>query len=323
MAWSDERHGDPEIYFRRMARDGAAIGPEIVVSLQGDRDGLALVWNGTEYAIVWVYDRELFFRRLDAAGNGIGAGLRVTTRVDDGSAMDPRMVWTGSGYGLTWGFGSRLRFARLDASGERVGPSRIITTAGYEHDLVWTGTEYGVAWALSSRRGVGFARLDASGTTLYTNVHVSDPAADGTRYVSLAWTGSEYGIAWMDNRRRTPWEALNDIYLTRLDAMGNKIGAVSRIVQAQWGNGYQTPSLVWSGGEYGVAYGGYQAILFVRVDASGNGIGSHVRISDLRSGGYEPELVWTGEGYGVAWPDFRHPPTYEYEIYFNEVDCLD
>jgi hypothetical protein len=312
VAWSDERHGDYELYFRRMDSSGADIGPEIKVSFQGAHS--SLVWTGSEYGIVWEGEGKIFFSRLDASGNKIGTDLQIA------SARDPVMVWSGTEYGLAWRYGQTLVFARLDISGNRVGPDRTITSDGHEHALVWTGDGYGVAWSRLEGRGVRFAQLDASGMIIRTDVPVSDTAAYRTRHVSLAWSGSEYGIAWVDSRR-SHWEYLFDVYFARLDATGNKIGGDSTIATAPWSNGYQDPSVVWTGSEYGVAFGGYQNILFARVDASGNRIGGHIEVSDPWSGGFHAEMVWTGKEFGIVWPDFRHPPDYDYEIYFNKVVC--
>lgn len=75
-----------------------------------------------------------------------------------------------------------------------------------------------------------------------------------------------------------------------------------------------------SNGEYGVAWmsnkdGNYE-IYFARIDASGNKIGTDVRITTADGDSGSPSLVWTGTEYGVAWEDDRDGND---EIYFARI----
>ena len=57
----------------------------------------SLVWNGDEYAVAWrdVRDgnREMYFRRIDAAGQPVGSTVRVTN--DDATSEHPSLAWDG------------------------------------------------------------------------------------------------------------------------------------------------------------------------------------------------------------------------------------
>jgi len=134
---------------------------------------------------------------------------------------------------------------------------------------------------------------------------------------SIVWNGSGYGVCWEDYRDGN-WE----IYFTRMDSYGSKIGSDVRITNAP--DFSEFCSLVWTGTEYGVSWDDYRddpsypEIYFARIDASGNKIGSDVRITNNTGDSYMPSLVWTGTEYGVSWDDNRSG---HYEIYFARIDA--
>jgi hypothetical protein len=65
-----------------------------------------------------------------------------------------------------------------------------------------------------------------------------------------------------------------------------------------------SPSLAWSGSEYGLAWGEEVDILdyaihFVRLDEAGAPLGDVVQVA----AGSHPQLVWNGDGYGISWSE--------------------
>jgi hypothetical protein len=222
---------------------------------------------------------EIYFARLDAAGNKIGWDVRVTN--DASSSSSPSLAWTGSEYGVSWtdlrDGNFEIYFARLDAVGTKIGSDVRVTDAISNSglpSLVWTGTEYGVSWE-DIRDGnfeIYFVRLSAAGAKIGSDVRVTINAASSWK-PSLFWTGTEHGVSWMDER-----DGNTEIYFARLDATGNKIGEDLRVTQDPM-NTYD-PSLVWTGSEYGVSWydlrDGDLEIYFARVgccdDADGDGI---------------------------------------------------
>jgi hypothetical protein len=83
------------------------------------------------------------------------------------------------------------------------------------------------------------------------------------------------------------------------------------------------PAMVWTGTEYGVAWGDFRhgnaEIYFARLDASGTLVpGSEVRVTDNPGDSEQPSLAWTGTEYGIAWHDDRDG---DHEIFFKRIDA--
>ena len=320
VAWQDYWWGtapsDLEIYFARIDASGNPIGSVIrVTNAAGSSADPSLVWTGHEYGVVWQDLRdgnpEIYFARLDAAGNKIGTDVRLTNEPFE--SYDPSLVWTGREYGVAWpnywresnnDQGVDIFFARLDGAGNRIGLDTWVSRIpllSWRPSLVWTGSEFGVSWYgfqyiyPYGDWEIFFARLDAAGQKIEDDVRVTN-ATGGSGSPSLVWTGSEYGVAWYDRRDGDPDE---EIYFARIDASGNKLGSDIRITNAAGSS--DNASLVWTGSEYGVAWLDYRdqsgEIYFARIDHAGNKIGPDVRVT----GGVDPSLVWTGNDYRVSW----------------------
>ena len=187
--------------------------------------------------------------------------------------------------------------------GDDVPLATVTASQGLRTSVVWTGSEYGVAWAdddpSETYFEVYFVRLDASGNVIGQEVQVTSGA--DAWWPSLVWTGTHFGLAWSDRRL-----ANAQVFFARLDASGNKLGDDVLVSYDPEESSYQ--SLVWTGAEYGLAWEDYRhgpaEIYFARLDASGNKLGSEVRITDVPDDSYEPSIVWTGAEYGVAWTNY-------------------
>jgi len=169
--------------------------------------------------------------------------------------------------------------------------------------LSWTGSEFGVSWS-DSRHGdneIYFARLTAAGDTAGQEVRVTYDSG-GSWATSLAWSGSEFGVAWYDFR-----DSDNEIYFNRITAGGTVAGPSTRVTYSTGSS--SMPSLVWGGGQYGLAwqeYGpGNEEIYFATLTAGGTPWTQN-RITWDSSNSEEPSLVWTGSEYGAAFQDDRY-----------------
>src|SRR5262249_45582292 len=98
--------------------------------------------------------------------------------------------------------------------------------------LAWTGRGFGIAWedARDSTNGLDTAlssqALAAAGQPVGANVRVTTNPAPATT-PAVVWTGREYGLAWTDERDGNP-----EIYFTRLDAAGARVGSDVRVTNA-------------------------------------------------------------------------------------------
>ena len=111
-----------------------------------------------------------------------------------------------------------------------------------------------------------------------------------------------------------------EIYFTRLDHTGNRLGSENRITFNDKHSHLGT--LLWSGSEYCIAYFVDQFfpsydIYFVLLDNSGYRLGNELRITFSDSNATYPSLVWTGSEYGLAWQDNRDNNR---EIHFTRIN---
>jgi len=326
VAWHDQRDGNYEIYFTRLSATGAKLGADVRVTDAAANSGTpSLVWTGTEYGLAWSDERdgnrEVYFRRLDVAGNPVGAEIRITDAAGESSV--PVLAWTGKDYGLVWHDDREgdphIYFARLGADGALLGAILRVTEDGataLNPSLVWTGDEFGLVWE-DQRDGnweIYFARIDAGGGKIGSDIRLTtDPTDVGQ--AALVWTGFGYGVVWHDNRDGN-WE----IYFAELRPDGTKIGSESRLTNDTATSGY--PTLTWASGEYGVTWhdhpeGDWQ-IYHAILDSTGSRVGSDLKVTNTTSGSFAASSAWSGDAYGLAWHDDRDG---NYEIYFQRVGC--
>lgn len=276
-----------------------------------------LVWNGSGYGITWEDLREgdpkLFFAMLDSEGNMISETKISDTPI---GSFASSLVWTGEEYAVAWTQtvpSNTIYFARINSAGIVI-DEELVVSSGTRPSLVWTGTEYGIAWTASG--SIMFSRITIDGDG---NLEINDPVTiaerdRGADFTSLVWNSRdrEYGIAWMDIRDGH-WEiyfAKTNEYGSKFDLSGDGVidGRDDVRITTYPGNSLY-PSLVWTGGEYGVAWHDTMTptgIYFARIGSDGTKIGDDVRISY----GSQQSLVWTGRGYGVingylAFTDFK------------------
>ena len=262
----------------------------------------------------------------------LSSDIRITW--DSSISVLPSFVWSGSEYGISWdderdGNNGEIYFARLDRLGNKIGSDVRVTwdsEISFYSSIAWTGKEYGIAW-LDARNlqcgyfAIYFARLDASGNKISSDIRITpvfrihsyhDPTPN------LVWTGSEYAVSWQVYQ-----DGNFDIYFTRFDPSGNKIGSDVRVARPIERISSNFPSLVWTGNGYGISWdeerdGNYE-IYFARLDPSGNKIGSDVRVTWDTVVSYIPSLVWTGSEYGISWEVFQDGKK---DIYFAHLDQL-
>ncbi len=236
--------------------------------------------------------------------------LGVTPVSDPGSrALNPSMTWDGTAFGIAWcdqrTGAVGVYFARVDSQGKRIGNETLVAAMplGYipQHaSVVWTGSEFGVLW--DNNADLFFARLDASGAVIATNIQVTtDP--DTQRFARMTWSGHEYGVVWTDQR-----EEGEEIYFTSLGPEGNKLQNDVRLSNTPGLSG--SPTIVWTGAEFGVFWEEWSAsccqprnLYFARVGPNGQILAGGVPITATAGIAERPTVAWTGHEYGLAWLD--------------------
>ena len=213
VAWTDSRHGDSEVYFRRVSAAGEAVGGAVrVTNVAGEASVPSLVHLGAGRGYAVAYNEHadgvfnVWLQRMDAAGAPVGAPQRVSTGPDNANA--PRLLHIGGGYAVTWydtrDDNTEIYVARLDANGARIGDNIRVTNGAHPSvlpSIVRTVTGYGVAWQdrRAGNHEIWFRHLDDLGVPVAQPVRISnDP--DNSFGPSLAWTGDTFGVAWYDTR---------------------------------------------------------------------------------------------------------------------------
>src|SRR3989339_414187 len=176
MVWSDLRDGNNEIYFKHVSENGESMSLDIRITFGSDSSrSPTLVWNGTEYGIIWREENDTgnryMFWRISSDGIPIGSDVQIANDAEE-SFDDPVLVWTGNEYGMTWTGdygvdGHVVYFGRLSREGIQIGPTVQITDdteRSFQPVLVWTGSEYGIGWV--ARGALQFRRVSAEGILL-------------------------------------------------------------------------------------------------------------------------------------------------------------
>jgi hypothetical protein len=80
-----------------------------------------------------------------------------------------------------------------------------------------------------------------------------------------------------------------------------------------------SPAIVWTGSEYGVAweqdFAAQREIFFRRLDSGGVPLGPAVRVTFTPTFSFVPHLAWNGSGYGLTWLD-------ETGLFFVRLDAM-
>jgi len=189
VAWTDRRHDDQEIYFRRIKADASGLsGPEVrITSAPFDSSEPVLRWHGSGYGLAWQDSRlmtsQIYFASLDAQGRLSATEQRAVTGGSSG-AWKPSLAWDGKRYGLAWEDARdghlEVYFKLLDSAGKvlstalrvsEAGRHSTVTPQAYSPKLVFgLGGEFGLAWIsnksytdsqnmLRQKKGVYFARV--------------------------------------------------------------------------------------------------------------------------------------------------------------------
>ncbi|MCZ6650645.1 MAG: MopE-related protein, partial [Acidobacteria bacterium] len=316
LAWTDQRDGQEEIYFRNLDITGLPDGGEtrVTTTIVSSRRP-SLVWNGSEFAVAWVDERdgnpEIYFQRLTALGALSGSARRVTS--DAAFSGEPDLIWTGTEYALAWSdeaAGNReITFARIATDSTiTAGPTRLTSDSAVSEQpsLVWTGNGYGLAWTdqRDLNKEIYVLVLDSLGSPSGSPQAVTANAAVSAQ-PCLAWNGSGFGVAWTDER-----DLNREIYFRLVSAAGVPQGLFPTRITSD-GNTSDQPVLAWTGEEFGVVWRDTRVfnaeIFFARIGADGlrpDLVDLRVSI-DLGLVSRAPDLAWHGTGFAVVWDDIE------------------
>lgn len=278
----------------------------------------SVVWNGKDYAGIWVdlTPSWPYFRKFYADGTPAGEPIAISTLVSY-SGYDPNIVWNGSNYGVSWvadgGLGfSQIYFMILDPNGGPLSPAIKVSFYGSAetadckyHSLAAGPDGYCVVWN-DSRNGnddIFATLLDGVGNVTNHDLPISTAALNQST-PEVAWSSgwNNYQCVWSDSRSGLPV----DIYGSRI-SQGGGISANQPLVTSS--ALLFKPVLVDAGSFLGMAWedprDGNLEIYFARLAASGSKIGADIRITSDTNSSQLPRIVWTGAEFGIFWQDDR------------------
>lgn len=287
--WSDNY-----LHFRRIYADGTPAAAAVTLFEASSYYPPSLVWNGSGYAVAYVLfegtteTENIYFCRLDAAGNPIGSPVRVSFygSAPATSSSFPALATSGSGYCVVWvdaRTGQLQTYATLlDPTGTVTYHDTILQATSYNQNVpavAWlSGPQlYQVAWSdyrSGTREEIYSAQLYPSNAVLNTGRFASGSASSA--YASFAPTPNGTGMAWVD------WSTGDtQIFFATFNNGGYKI---TSDIQLTTNSGYKmSPVALWTGAEYAVFWyaivGSSYDIWYQRVSASGTILGSSQQVT--------------------------------------------
>ena len=258
LAWV-EREGFEDLRFARLSELGGVLAPAVTLMPQAHAlsppavaaaaDGFGVAWSMNPDRPASVH-----MARLDAAGE-TEWDLVVAQGAGTSWHYEPALAWDGEHFAISYinyiaqgNATSSLYVTRATADGHLEPPRRSITgavRAWYPSDIVPTADGWGLAWRHPSPRSVRFA-LPARDLAAGPAIHVVAEAPETSR-PSLVWTGEGLGVAWVDAR-----DGAARVWFNTLAPDGEKGGPDVQVSTV--GAAAGSPSLAWTGAEYGLAW---------------------------------------------------------------------
>lgn len=316
VGWIDERSGNPDIYCRRLDRNGSAVSPSFRVnddtgSAHQRVSSIAMERGGQIY-IAWEDERngstDAYGCLLDAAGNQQGPNRRLNDDGQGGAGQYYCAVGAGKGkFVVTWTddrAGLDIYGQFIDSSGQPVGQNfRVNSDTGnafqwYSFSSMDTLNRSIVVW-MDTRNGPFqiFGRLfDAAGVPTGPDFCVQDVLTYGY-YASVARNETgRFVCAWMDYREDNE----PNIYCQVFREDGSRVGSNFRVNDDRGRNyqGYPACAIA-SDGTFVVAWedtrNGDCDVYLQWFDSTGTALAENQRVNDdqTTTDCYSPSCVFS------------------------------
>lgn len=238
VVWQDRRDGDYEVYFNRLAPDGAKLAPDLRVTYApGWSINTSLAWTGAEFVIAWqdgrdeveaIENYEIYLAFLDRDGFEIGDDIRLTH--DLANSESPAIAIGADEIGVAFldgrGGAQRIWFVTTDMQGARTSedlPVSVVAGSSRTRDpvVVWADGAFVVAWEQESLAGdtdILAARIPRAPVGPIEGPTVLAGGESFARGPSLLSNGDRLVLAYADDRGGDfdLWAAVYDPGLTRI-----------------------------------------------------------------------------------------------------------
>ncbi len=270
VVWMDDRtYQSSQIYGARLTPDGVLLDSTGIPISTGDGDRLypAVAFDGTNYLVVWMDDRdnnwefEIYGTRVTPQGRVLDtAGIPIST--GSGDRAFPAVAFDGTNYLVVW-MDDRDGDERYDIYGARVTPrGQVLEPAGipictdlYQQmsyrGLIYTGSNYLCVWMDGRDENDEYpniygARIRPDGVVLDTNGRPLIQQPDNQTFPRLASSGANHFLVWNDDRAGETY-----IYGCRLNPDGVPIDTGGFPIAENY---YLYPAIAFDGSNYLMVY---------------------------------------------------------------------
>ncbi|MCA9634313.1 MAG: putative metal-binding motif-containing protein, partial [Myxococcales bacterium] len=208
--WEDRRDADYEIYFNRFDPGGNKLGPDVRVSdAAGFSLNPALIWNGSQYIVMWQEERASVFalvgRVLDSEGKAVSEVNQFTLPTE--IAESPRIAEgerrLGVAFNMNQGIGQEIGFLTIGADlaeSSATRPSSLDADA-VDPSLVWLGDRFVVAWEkrdVTPGDAIWGALVDEDGNVLRPATPLTSGASFARSHAMIP-LGDRFLLVWADD----------------------------------------------------------------------------------------------------------------------------
>jgi hypothetical protein len=205
VAWTDYAAGTPSVLFQMLDGTGTPISDKVLIS-SGASIAIAhsMVWNGTDFALVYAEGGHSFVR-IKESGQRVAPAKKIDT---DNATI--QLIPAGTGYGVVRRSMGSIKFAKLDASASQILNDQILFSASGVFDqisiygspkMAFGDGHFGIAWAVqksSSLKGgpIHFARVTQAGAMVGTPLVLEGGSHS---FLSVGYGNGHFAITWHES----------------------------------------------------------------------------------------------------------------------------
>ncbi len=312
------------------------VGKDIPIATHDvDEDEPVVAWNGTNYFVVWQYQRngsfDIYGSRISPNGEVLDPeGLPISTAPSD--QIKPKIFWNGTYHLVVWqdkrnGKNWEIYGARVGPDGKVLDPDGLPISVGIENRgtpaVSWNGENFFVVWEKEDPRPFSWniygARITPEGKVLDPEGIPIVKAPEDQYSSGISWNGKTYMVVWSDKRSGASF----DIYGARINSDGTVQDREGFVVTQASGDQF-FPSISWNGEVHLVAWmdkrmGDSASIYGDRITAQGTVLDQQgIAIATSPAFHALPVVISKGKEFLVVW-DVQQKIT-AHDIYTSRVN---